>query len=76
MDLALYARSLKSDLDGVQKLLLAFEAGTLRAGTRRPAAEEWEDVTERTVLLYKRMVVTYQASLTAVEAQLAKAARY
>jgi hypothetical protein len=72
MDLALYARSLRSDLEAVKKLVLAFEAGTLIAGTRRPAGE-WEDVTERTILLYKRMIVTYEASLSAVEARLKQA---
>jgi hypothetical protein len=71
MDLALYARSLESDLDAIRKLLTAFEAGTLQAGTRRPAGE-WEDVTERTIQLYKRMIITYEASLTAVRTQLMK----
>ena len=72
MDLAIYARSLRSDLDGAKKLLFAFEAGTLQAGTRRPSGE-WEDVTFQTIQLYKRMIVTYEASLAAVEAKVAKA---
>jgi hypothetical protein len=72
VDLAIYARSLKSDLDGIRKLVMAFEAGTLQAGTRRPSGD-WEDVTQRTIQLYKRMIVTYEASLVAVEAKLPKA---
>jgi hypothetical protein len=69
MDLNLYAHALRTDLDAVKKLLLAFEAGTLIAGTKRPAGE-WEDVTERTIVLYKRLVLNYEASLKAVEARL------
>jgi hypothetical protein len=72
MDLAIYARSLRSDLEGVRKLLTAFEAGTLQAGTRRPSGE-WEDVTERTIQLYRRLIVTYESTLGAVEARKAKA---
>jgi hypothetical protein len=36
---------------------------------------DWEDVTQRTIRLYKRMIVTYEASLVAVEAKLTKAGR-
>lgn len=71
LDLAVYARSLRSDLDGIRKLLTAFEAGTLQAGTRRPAGQ-WEDVTTQTIQLYRRMIVTHEASLAAVEARLPK----
>ena len=69
MDLAVYARSLRSDMDGVKRLLTAFEAGTLQSGTRRKGSD-WEDVTQQTIMLYRRMVVTYEASLMAVEAKL------
>jgi hypothetical protein len=72
IDLAVYPRSLRSDLDGVLKLVMAFERGTLQAGTRRPSGE-WEDVTQQTVQLYKRMIVTYEASLAAVEERIKRA---
>jgi len=51
---------------------MAFERGTLQAGTRRPSGE-WEDVTQQTVQLYKRMIVTYEASLAAVEERIKRA---
>jgi hypothetical protein len=71
VDLASYQRSLESDLKYVREKLAMLEAGTMQSGVRKEG-HEWLDVTPRTILLYKRMIVTYEASLNAVKAKLAQ----
>jgi hypothetical protein len=69
VDLTQYGRSLESDLKYVRGTLALLEAGTAQAGLRAPG-KEWVDVTPQTILLYKRMIFTYEASLNAVKTKL------
>jgi uncharacterized protein YhjY with autotransporter beta-barrel domain len=70
VDLTQYARSLESDLAYVREKLARLEAGTMQEGVRAPD-KGWVDITASTILLYKRIIVTYEASLHAVKTKLA-----
>jgi uncharacterized protein YhjY with autotransporter beta-barrel domain len=70
VDLTQYAHSLESDLSFVRGMLARLEAGTMHAGMRA-RDKQWVDFTAQTILLYKRMIVTYDAALTAVKTRLA-----
>jgi hypothetical protein len=72
VDLAQYAHSLESDLSYVRGILSRLEARKLRAGLRAEG-KEWIDFSAQTILLYKRMIVTYEAALIATKAKLAEA---
>jgi hypothetical protein len=69
VDLTQYARSLESDLTYVREKLALLEAGTVQEGLRKPG-KEWVDISAPTILLYKRIIVTYEAALTAVKARI------
>jgi hypothetical protein len=69
VDLTEYVRSLESDLKYVREKLAMLEAGTLQEGVRKPGTE-WVDISPSTILLYKRILVTYEASLIAVKTKL------
>jgi hypothetical protein len=69
VDLAKYARSLDSDLTYVREKLAALEAGEPQEGVRK-RGKEWADISASTILLYKRIIVTYEASLHAVKTKL------
>jgi hypothetical protein len=69
VDLTQYARSLESDLAYVREKLALLEAGTVQEGLRKPG-HEWVDISAPTILLYKRIIVTYEAALIAVNAKL------
>jgi hypothetical protein len=70
VDLAEYAHSLESDLAYVRGILSRLEARRLRAGLR-VEGKEWVDFSAQTILLYKRMIVTYEAALIAARAKMA-----
>ena len=70
VDLAQYAHSLESDLSYVRGILSRLEARKLRAGLRAEG-KEWVDFSAQTILLYKRMIVTYEAALIATKAKIA-----
>ena len=72
VDLAEYAHSLESDLAYVRGILSRLEARKMRAGLRADG-KEWVDFSAQTILLYKRMIVTYEAALIATKAKLAEA---
>jgi hypothetical protein len=69
VDLTQYARSLESDLAYVREKLALLEAGTVQEGLRKPG-KEWVDISAPTILLYKRIIVTYEAALNAVKARM------
>jgi hypothetical protein len=71
VDLVQYARSLETDLAFVKGMVAKFEAGTYSAGFR-PKDKEWVDFTAQTILLYKRMILTYDAALMGVKTKLAQ----
>ena len=73
VDLAQYAHSLESDLAYVRGILSRLESRKLRAGLRAEG-KEWVDFSAQTILLYKRMIVTYEAALIATRAKMAGAA--
>jgi hypothetical protein len=68
VDLTQYARSLESDLAYVRGKLALLEAGTVQEGVRKPD-QGWVDISAPTILLYKRIIVTYEAALIAVKAK-------
>jgi hypothetical protein len=70
VDLTEYARSLESDLAYVRGILSRLEARKMRAGLR-VEGKEWVDFSAQTILLYKRMIVTYEAALIATKAKMA-----
>jgi hypothetical protein len=72
VDLSQYAHALESDLAYVRGILSRLEARKLRAGLRAEG-KEWVDFTAQTILLYKRMIVTYEAALTTAKTKLAEA---
>ena len=71
VDLTQYARSLASDLAYISGKLALLEAGEMQEGARKTGAA-WVDVTPQTILLYKRLIVTCEASLDAVKTKLAQ----
>jgi hypothetical protein len=52
-------------------MVAKFEAGTYAAGFR-PKDKAWIDFTAQTILMYKRMILTYDAALMATQTKLAK----
>lgn len=70
VDLVQYQRSLESDLAFVRGMLEKLEAGSVSAGMRAKD-KAWVDFTAQTILLYKRMIVTYDAALIATKTKLA-----
>jgi hypothetical protein len=70
VDLAEYAHSLESDLAYVRGILSRLQSRKLRAGLRADG-KEWVDFSAQTILLYKRMIVTYEAALIATRAKMA-----
>ena len=70
VDLAEYAHSLESDLAYVRGILSRLQARKMRAGLRAEG-KEWVDFSAQTILLYKRMIVTYEAALIATKAKIA-----
>jgi hypothetical protein len=69
VDLTEYARSLESDLTFVRGWLEKLESGAIQAGMRANG-KEWVDFTRQTILLYKRMIFTYDAALMGVKTKL------
>jgi hypothetical protein len=71
VDLVSYERSLESDLKYAREKLAMLEAGTMQSGIRKPG-NAWVDITPQTILLYKRLTVTFEAALIAVKAKRAQ----
>jgi hypothetical protein len=71
VDLVQYAHSLETDLAFVRDMVAKFEAGTYSAGFR-PKDKVWIDFTPQTILMYKRMILTYDAALMATRKKLAQ----
>jgi hypothetical protein len=71
VDLTQYVHSLESDLAYVRGILSRLESRKLRAGLRAEG-KEWVDFSAQTILLYKRVIVTYEAALTATKTKLAE----
>jgi hypothetical protein len=69
VDLTQYARSLESDLTFVRGMLARLEAGTFHAGMRA-TDKQWVSFTAQTILLYKRIIFTYEAVLVGVKTKL------
>jgi hypothetical protein len=69
VDLAEYAHSLESDLAYVRGILSRLQSRKLRAGLRAEG-KEWVDFSAQTILLYKRVIVTYEAALIATRAKM------
>jgi hypothetical protein len=69
VDLAEYAHSLESDLAYVRGILSRLQSRKLRAGLRAEG-KEWVDFSAQTILLYRRMIVTYEAALIATRAKM------
>jgi hypothetical protein len=72
VDLTEYVQSLESDLAYVRGILSRLESRRLRAGLRAEG-KEWVDFSAQTILLYKRMIVTYEAALVTAKAKIAEA---
>ena len=71
VDLVQYAQSLETDLAFVRDMVAKFEAGTYAAGFR-PKGKAWIDFTPQTILMYRRMILTYDAALMGVRKKLAQ----
>jgi hypothetical protein len=70
VDLTQYAHSLESDLAYVREKLALLEAGTWQEGVRKPPGQQWVDISAPTILLYKRIIFTYEAALMGVRTRL------
>jgi hypothetical protein len=71
-DLTEYVQSLESDLAYVRGILSRLQSRKMRAGLRAEG-KEWVDFSAQTILLYKRMIVTYEAALVTAKAKIAEA---
>jgi hypothetical protein len=68
VDLEPYERSLESDLKYARGKLAMLEAGTMQSGVRKPG-HAWVDITPQTILLYKRLILTFEIALGSVKAK-------
>jgi hypothetical protein len=71
VDLVQYAQSFETDLAFVRDMVTKFEAGTYAAGFRTKD-KPWINFTPQTILMYKRMILTYDAALMGVKRKLAE----